>query len=372
MPSNDDSRPIAPAASAPAGHASVGIDTLRAIAVLCVVAHHIFAYTSFEVPYLDKNGGVIGVQLFFLISGYLILQSAFKYSLRDFAIHRFFRIFPPYLAVLLSITAVKYLFMDSFRAVFDGFWPFFLLNIANLQLLYPVSVLFLDATHVGWSLTVELCWYALAPLLALGLRSNRHRNATLIVVLLLSVALSMLWVYASQHQWLDGLYREGFARIHLNIQDPFFRHALIDNAPPAQLMYFFIGAALWVFKDRLHRVSTAVLSVVMLSVLWFIPSWNAMMGLYPNVLTGIGCAALFVWVCRFGIGDALTQWLSKVSYSIYLIHAPILIVCAKLIPSLGLALSLTVALATTAVGAELSWRWIEAPFQRLGKRLCRP
>ncbi len=345
------------------------IDTLRAIAICCVLAHHIFAYTGFQIPYLDLNGGLIGVQLFFLISGYLIVQSALKYPLRVFAIHRFFRIFPPYLAALLVFATVKYVTSDGYKAAMDERWPFFLLNLANLQFLHPVSVLLLDSIHVGWSLTVELFWYVLAPILVYLIGKGSGRQIGWLVALVVSAVVSAVWVFCAARGLLNPLYESAFRFTGVAIDNPLFRHSLIDNAPPAQMVYFLIGASLYVFRHQLLRVPTSVLWTTSSLILLFVPLWNHGLGHFPNVVTGIGCAAFFLWIRRFGIHDQLTLWIAKVSYSIYLIHVPILLWVFKYWNLTGWV-GLLVAFSSIFVLAEISWRTIEAPSQRLGKRLA--
>ncbi len=344
------------------------IDTLRAIAISCVLAHHIFAYTGFQIPYLDLNGGLIGVQLFFLISGYLIIQSALKYPLGVFAIHRFFRIFPPYLVALLVFTAGKYFMSDSYRGVMDARWPYFLLNLANLQLMHPVSVLLLDSIHVGWSLTVELFWYALAPLLVYVIGKGSGRSIRWLIALVVSAVLATLWVYCASRGLFNSLYESSFRLAGVAVDNPTFRHSLIDNAPPAQMVYFLIGASLYLFRQQLLGVPTSVLWTTSSLILLFVPLWNQQLALFPNIVTGIGCAAFFLWIRRFGIHDKLTLWVAKVSYSIYLIHVPILLLIFKYLHLTGWA-GLLLAILSVAALAEVSWRFIEAPSQRWGKRL---
>lgn len=353
--------------SQPVATETNAIDTLRALAIVWVLAHHVFAYGGLSVPYFDRNGGLLGVQLFFVVSGYLIVQSAQKYSLGVFALHRFFRIFPPYLVALLVFGAGKYLLVPDYRHAMDAFAPYFLLNIANLQLLHPVSVLMLDPLHVGWSLTVELVWYALAPVAVWWCGNGTAAKLRWLAVLLASVVVACIWVFMASRGLLYGLYEGMFAAVGLTQSDS-LRHGVVDNAPLAQLMFFFMGACLHVFRAELQRVPSGLLWLLAAAVLLFVPQWNAALDLFPNPLTGLGMVALVVWVLRSGYADGLTRWLAKVSYSLYLIHAPILLAVFHYLHWGGLP-GLLLAVFLIAVGAELGWRWVERPSQALGKRL---
>lgn len=345
------------------------IDTLRAIAILCVIAHHLYIYTGFRFPNLDLNGGVIGVQLFFLISGYLIIQSAMKYPWRVFAIHRFFRIFPPYLAALLFFAIGKYLLQDGYRVALTERWPYFLLNILNLQYLHPISIFQLDPIHVSWSLTVELLWYLLAPVLVYVIGKGSSRNTRWLAALLTFSIVATVWVYLGSAGKFDFLYESSLRMVGLRPDSSSVRHSFIDNAPPAQMVYFLIGASLYLYRQQLFKLPTSILWIASSSVLLFVPSWNVALGIYPNILTGVGCAALFLWIRRVGIHDKLTTWIAKVSYSIYLVHVPILLIIFKHLNITGWP-GLVLATLSVAIASELSWRFIEAPAQRFGKHLA--
>lgn len=346
---------------------TTAIDTLRALAIGFVVAHHVFAYAGFSVPYLDKNGGLLGVQLFFLISGYLIVQSADKYPLRVFALHRFFRIFPPYLVALFVFALGSYVFAPGYRQAMHALAPYFLLNVTNLQMLHPASVLLLDPLHVGWSLTVELVWYVLAPIAVWWCGRGPAKGRRWLSLLFISVLMGCWWVLAASRGLLAGLYGGMFATIGLPMDDH-LRHGVVDNAPPAQIMFFVMGACLHVFKDELQRLPLWLLSVVAFAIVLFVPQWNVALHLFPNPLTGIGLAALFLWVVASGYGDALTRWVAKVSYSMYLVHAPILLAIFHYLKLSG-PLALVVSAILVGVTAELGWRWVERPSQALGRRL---
>ena len=73
------------------------IDGLRAIAVLSVILYHAEALLP---------GGYVGVDVFFVISGYLITASRWSNSLGTFLVHRIARIFPAFFACLLVMVGV--------------------------------------------------------------------------------------------------------------------------------------------------------------------------------------------------------------------------------------------------------------------------
>jgi exopolysaccharide production protein ExoZ len=177
------------------------IDFLRAVAVISVVGHHIFAVTGFRVPYLDNVGGYIGVQLFFILSGYLISESASKHALKEYALHRFFRIFPAYWVAMMVVG----LLVGGISVAEVMKHPFsFALAAMNLQQLHAVSLLQMDVLHVTWTLTVEVLWYVLAPLVLIGFRRFAWP------LLLAFAIMSVLWSMAATRNQLDFLYAHGF------------------------------------------------------------------------------------------------------------------------------------------------------------------
>ena len=175
-----------------AGHNS-WLDALRALAIVLVLFRHGsrtegagFASGSF-VQNVFTNGW-IGVDLFFVLSGYLIAKSLFKrlgkdqqlFSWRYFEA-RILRIVPAYYAVLLLCVI--------------GFFPFFQVSPEGLEQRVFYHGLFLqdyfgaDINVVFWSLGVEEKFYILVPLLILALlkiKSVRWQFAACLVVMSLS------------------------------------------------------------------------------------------------------------------------------------------------------------------------------------------
>ena len=139
------------------------LDGLRAAAITMVVWHH-STTGSFSLPMATR--GYLGVDLFFIISGFLIVtlllrerESNGDISLRNFYIRRSLRIFPAY-ALLLLIVAVM-LAANPGGTNADGFrhdLPFALFFIANFVPMYSLL-------SITWSLSVEEQFYLIAPAL---------------------------------------------------------------------------------------------------------------------------------------------------------------------------------------------------------------
>ena len=82
-----------------------GVDMLRGLAVAGVVCNHLGAYLQVQVPWIGRLGGLLGVELFFVISGFLIARSCAALPLGPYLVRRAFRIFPVYWVVVLALTA---------------------------------------------------------------------------------------------------------------------------------------------------------------------------------------------------------------------------------------------------------------------------
>ena len=140
------------------------IDGLRAIAVLSVVIYHA-GFTGF-------SGGFVGVDIFFVISGYLISGIIWRdirsghFSLTEFYVRRVRRIFPALFAVLgCSAVAAYFLLIPVDLVAFGKSLNATVLFYSNFQLLKEVS--YFDAPAIDkpllhtWSLSVEEQFYAI-------------------------------------------------------------------------------------------------------------------------------------------------------------------------------------------------------------------
>ena len=169
------------------------IDGLRAIAVLSVVLYH--------AGVLWLPGGYVGVDIFFVISGYLIIgqivseKARAKFSFAEFWSRRALRILPPYLLVILACSAVAPIVL-----VMPGEFQAFANEVAYSALMV-VNHYFLDQQgyfdrgadtkvllHL-WSLAVEEQFYIVAPLLIAALWGLKHRLYHLTIATLFALSL---------------------------------------------------------------------------------------------------------------------------------------------------------------------------------------
>ena len=201
-------------ASAPArvGVRYPALDGMRAVAVLTVmVAHGSLRLWSDDLRF---GGGGLGVQIFFVLSGFLItsllLREHLVYgriSLKDFYLRRVLRIFPLYYAMLflyalvlphVSATHFSTVYVSTDMPGYSAYWHSMLTYVPFLQN-YLADI---DVVHLGpgimWSLAIEEQFYLFWPLLLIGLLKVPWRRAVpafLVLALVLSTGARVLTVH---------------------------------------------------------------------------------------------------------------------------------------------------------------------------------
>jgi len=173
------------------------IDGLRALAVLPIVAFHL--------KYSWIGGGYVGVDIFFVISGYLIGGGILRqiregrYSIADFYFRRFRRIAPALVVTLIGTTVAAWFLLlpNAFKDYAKSLVATSLFG-SNIWFWHTIDYFNADAeTHPllhTWSLAVEEQFYILFPLLMLFLRRSAMRtvHGVIIVLTLASLAASIL------------------------------------------------------------------------------------------------------------------------------------------------------------------------------------
>jgi len=349
-----------------------GLDGLRAIAVLAVIAYHLdFGWAP---------GGLLGVGVFFTLSGYLITDlllgtraATGSLKLGEFWIRRARRLLPALFLMIAVVVAWVTLFERSFLSGLRSdviAATFYVSNWWNIVREASYFARFGPPPPLEhlWSLAVEEQFYLIWPwLLWLGLSLTRKRPVITGVTLTgLTLALSTASAIA---MWV--LYQPGI--------DP----TRVYEGTDTRAFGLLLGAALaMVWPSRglsaslatrwrvlLDGVGVAGL-VVMALLIWRTSEYSPFLYHGGIVLLSVATAATVAALVHpaswlgVAVGWKPLRWLGVRSYGIYLWHWPIIVLTA---PSLLAEASLSLqALQVTAtiVIAALSWRFFEEPIRR--------
>jgi len=281
------------------------IDVLRGLAAMVVVLSHYSTHcVKFfqEAPFgfrLDTIYGFYAVQLFFIISGFVISLTVEKSrDWRDFAFSRLTRLYPAYWAAVTLMVVVHVLVFK------DKFWiGGYVTNMTMLQefLGFP------NLDNVFWTLTVELAFYAIiGALFAAGLLPRIE------VVAAGWLAAGCIWSLVDQH--LGLALPETFARLFILSHAPFFMAGIV----------FYRIATRGLTPQRLALILAALAAAGWIDGL---PSPDSPAVAWGDVLHRLVIAAILFAIfglavlggLRFAISRA-TLWLGGISYSLYLSH----------------------------------------------------
>jgi peptidoglycan/LPS O-acetylase OafA/YrhL/lysophospholipase L1-like esterase len=347
----------------------VGLDGLRALAVLAVIFYHIgFPWAS---------GGFLGVCVFFVLSGYLITdlimdewEQRRRIDLKNFWIRRARRLLPAMLTMLVIIFGWVGLFHPQLFENLQGDALAALLYISNWWYIFHHQSYF-DSyqspsllTHF-WSLAVEEQYYLFWPLvLTFGLRFISKRS---ILFIMLTVAgISALTMAVLYQPGLDP------SRVYYGTDTRAFS-LLIGSALaliwPSQKLATKVPSQL---RLVLNLVGTIALVVILLIV--------GLTNQYEPFLYRGGMVLLSIATMLFlavvvhpanSISKLLNvkplRWLGVRSYGIYLWHYPVLVLTSPAINTTGISIGRVLFQLTCIIGlSALSYKFIENPIRQGG------
>ena len=346
------------------------LDGLRAFAVMAVLLYHA------GVPFLQ--GGFIGVDVFFVLSGFLITSLLLRgfdtrgvVSLRGFYFRRFLRLVPALLALVLALAVVapvllpraqaKSYYVDALLALT------YLSNWARAFVLHPPDLL----AHT-WSLAIEWQFYLLWPCLLVALLKAGVPRRRILTIAACLALLSWSWrsLLFATGQSIDRVYNGLDTRVD----------ALMIGCALAVALSSPLGVALKSEQARRVLRLSAPAAVLVLLSFAVVGRWNSAAMVYYGFFVVAICAGVLVlaaqspgsrWL-RAVLSNRVAVWTGSISYGLYLWHYPVF----RLIARSGLPhtsiVDLTAGMVITFGCAAASYYFLETPAMRLRNRSRRP
>jgi peptidoglycan/LPS O-acetylase OafA/YrhL len=370
---NDATSAPVPLAIIDQGNLLPGILGLRGIAALAVVLFHLVHVGHIAVPdpfeFIATDFGK-GVHLFFILSAFSLMHSTKRTIHRldwmsDYFVKRFLRIAPLYYCIMAG--------MILWPRIVSGAWQFdFPTILLNLTFTFGFAP-WTGIVWAGWSVGVEMIFYAIFPVLLMTIRTRASTVHFVIASILVTSAASTL---------LDAHYTHTVSLYDYNWGPLSFVSNLCFFAMG---MYAFQVVNTVENDSRIMRWFVPSISVAILCALLFTDIgdhlksyWNVDM-----ILWGIGLAALCTWQAawpsRWSTNKIFT-YIGERSYSIYLLHSVMIFLLSKRIQDLYETLTpyfgsyayffcMALVLIPLIALAEVTYRLIEVPFIRAGRRV---
>ena len=342
------------------------LDGLRGISILLVYIHHLYH------PLMP--GGFLGVDIFFVLSGFLITSLLVEewnregsISLKDFYIRRVLRLMPAVFTLILVIGGFALIFLDKKRAIetYQGIW--LTLSYAS-NWLYAFN--YFSANNplgVTWSLAIEEQFYLTWPLLLILALKFKLQRRWVFYILVLTIAIIPLHRKILIAQGAEA-YRVYYAS---------------DTRADALLIGCLVGLLVsWNLLPRNKRFEIYMKCLGAVAVIFFgymvgtaplNASFLYLFGGYTLVELSIALilSLVIMWPPKFALlvlKFAPLVWIGRISYGLYLWHWS---VRWFVYPKNGLPASVVQPLIVVVLSLllpALSYHFVEKPFLRLKKR----
>lgn len=330
------------------------LDSARGLAAMAVLIFH--AVLAFGEQHDDLKGlafifkkyldlGKIAVIVFFVISGFVIPYSIkgndLKSSVKSFIISRFFRLYPVYwLSVILGYIIIGGVNKVEFAMNFTMLQQF--LGFKNIIGLY-------------WTLQIELIFYFLV-----------------VIVFVLDILKNSCKMFIASLLFLISAVIMGYFRYYYEIKLPI--------AIPLSLSLMFFGS--YYRSSVLSEDTSSKKFVKLYAIIYFlvipvvsILAYNKDMGFneswYKYTITYYLGMIIFLILGKYQISSRFTEYLGKISYSVYLFH-PIVIAILELVdfrtPHQGI-IKVVIAIFITTIFSHYAFQLIEAPSIRMGRKI---
>jgi len=382
------------------GHIAT-VEGLRGVAVLWVILFHYCVVRSTGtrdpwIAFVDSvrplavviRNGYLGVDLFFLITGFLLVLPWLRNADRglpapspvSFYVRRIRRIVPAYYAQLAFLFFVC---LPLLRGI--EYWRqdlgFLLFNLgAHLTFLHytsPITSASLSINGPLWTLALEAQYYLILPFIAPFFGRAPWRTA------LALIAAASLWRWLSLHD-LDPIVRMQMALgSWWSIPEATIRQ-FIASQLPGYLAHFALGmlaGRAWLAWREVpasalrSSVSMAVAAASLGALYWLYAGGGATVGaiswLASACVMAAAMAALVSTRVPFGqalFANAPLEFVGRVSYSGYLYHLPLLMLANHFFPAAEAWTFFPAYVAAVMAVSWLSWRFVERPFMTVSTR----
>jgi peptidoglycan/LPS O-acetylase OafA/YrhL len=397
------------------------LDALRGFAALIVVVFHLSPYVLGPQPHAAVlrhiDLGKYGVLLFFLVSGYVIPMSLERHgSLRRFWVGRLFRIYPAFLAAcalagaliaagVLTLTrplrnesisgALAHVTMLTdllgVRGLVRVFWTLSYEMVFYLM----VAGLFVYGLHrfsAWWASGLALTALVAGPLLPDALLSPGFQSRRLAAALLIVVVAASLAAYLSGRRpavLLAGAVGVGSVLLPaLNGSPGEFSTIISSWQALLMLAVMFAGTVIYhaqygLIGRRVAAVALTAVTACLIGAHWIhlraeVSSTEALSnlrGMWVGTTVAVALTFAAAYALRHRRVPRVLAWLGRISYSVYLLHAIVLLVFVRHLPDawarpLPARFGIAVGFVAVVLAASwLSYRVVERPAQLLGRRV---
>lgn len=357
-----------------------GLDILRASAILFVVFNHICNYfvTFPKSTVLGDIGGVLGVEIFFVLSGFLIgriLMREFDadinaLKIKHFYMRRWFRTLPLYYLILAVLIVGTVLATQKFD-----------FHLTHFVFLQNFSHEALNFFGVSWSLAIEEWFYLLIPLVLFAgyktkLITKKSMLFLIMLVLVIMIARIIYVIYVPNATFDDvrksiifrfdslllGVILAGI-KLHANKLYMFIRKPI------------FAGIAFVLMLGLIYKY-TRLIDLGQLNTDFGAKAFGLIIlsGLIAIILSYFETSTIInKTVKKFWLLREFITWTSLLSYSIYLVHVSIFEIFHNIFPPNPQSyIGLTCALIVTTGVSYVLFRFVETPFMNLRNKFAKP
>ncbi len=341
-----------------------GFDSMRGIAALLVFIFHFYGLSGMVAiagqGFLHTVGlaGHVGLDIFFVLSGFFIFRSIYINGVnKTYFQRRFFRIAPIYyFSLIIALAFLTPVTLTTLSGMKDIVAHLFFLQSFSPSTYYGIN-------PVLWSLSIEMIFYFFLPLFFIITKKNTRRIIVFALLMAIASYLFRYYITTFYGAW-DSITRVIFTENFIGRADQFA---------------FGMLASLVVLRYPGNKILTYLspvfLAIGAVGIYWGMSVFAELGGGFRDVLfyqiflhslIGLFTALFFVGLffahkgIKVVMGNPITEFLGKISYSFYIWHFIVIEQVMKL--TLGLTYSFLYSLAIALVLSTMTYYFVEKPF----------